>query len=86
MPFAGELGALVERLGYSLERLARESGVSKATLHRWVSGKVARPYYWENLLAVAQVLNLNKVDVNRLLLSSRLPPVDALAAGARPEQ
>jgi predicted ATPase/transcriptional regulator with XRE-family HTH domain len=83
---AEELGRHIQRRGYSLERLARESGVSKATIHRWQTGKVVRPYYWENLLNIANALYLTKVDTDRLLFSSGLPSIDTLSSNANPEQ
>lgn len=68
--------------GFNMERLKRESGVAKSTLHHWLNGSVKRPYGWENLLRVAIALHLTKARTNRLLCAADLAPLDHLAAGA----
>ena len=81
-----ELSRHIQRRGYSLDRLARESGISKATLYRWMRGQVERPYYWENLLYVAGALNLTRVETDRLLYSIRSPLIETLYPRASPQQ
>jgi predicted ATPase/transcriptional regulator with XRE-family HTH domain len=77
------LQAYMNERGMSLGRLARASGVSRATIHHWLSGVVAHPYYWEHLLQVAGVLCLNRARVDRLLRAAGHPSLDTLAATAR---
>jgi predicted ATPase len=73
------LQQLMAAHGYALERLAHDTGVPKATLHHWLSGRVVRPNYWEGLLAIADRLSLRRVETNALLRAAGQPPLDVLA-------
>ncbi len=79
--FADELKACMADTGYSLDRLAQESGVAKSTIHHWTSGRVLKPYGWENLLKVAKTMNLSKRRVNILLRSAQHKTIERIAAG-----
>lgn len=78
---AEELRACMEDHGYNLERLARESGVPKSTIHHWRSGKVRSPYDWEKLLRAARTMRLSRARTNCLLRSAGLPSIERLTAG-----
>ncbi|MBL4885487.1 MAG: helix-turn-helix transcriptional regulator, partial [Planctomycetaceae bacterium] len=49
--------------GWNIGRLARESGVSRTTLHNWQQGKTARPHI-STIYKLAEVLN---IDLKNLL-------------------
>jgi predicted ATPase/transcriptional regulator with XRE-family HTH domain len=74
------LAQSIQERGASLDRLARQSGVRKQTIHNWLSGKSAKPYYWDKLLQVAAALGVTRVRASRLLLAAGQPPIGALAA------
>jgi transcriptional regulator with XRE-family HTH domain len=69
-----------------LQQLADRSGVHKATLHHWLSGKVRRPYFWDRLLLVAIALDLDKPATDKLLHAAGLIPIDRLRAANQPER
>jgi predicted ATPase/transcriptional regulator with XRE-family HTH domain len=65
--------------GLSLDRLARDSGLPRATVHRWLDGKVVSPYYWDHLLRLAVAMRLTRAQTNRLLAAAGMPPLHRLA-------
>lgn len=83
---AAELGRHMRRRGYDPVRLASETGVSRASIYRWLRGDVTRPYHGEGILRVANVLELNKVEANRLLRAFQQASIDQLAASLTSEQ
>jgi len=56
--------------------LSKLSGVSKATIVNWLSGRVARPRSQDRLRSIADALRLNDVEVRHLFLSAgQAPPI-----------
>lgn len=79
LSLGGELERLRVARGYSQDRLARLSGVSKATLNRWEHGSVQRPHNWNQIIKIARALNLVRIDLNALLHASQFPWVAQLS-------
>lgn len=77
---SAELERLRESRGYSQDRVARRSGVSKATLNRWERGGVQRPHSWDQVIKIARALDLLRIDANSLLHATRFPWIDQLHA------
>ena len=73
--FATLLATFVSRHGYTPGQLARQSGVAKNTLVRWLQGQVRHPHAVEDLLQVAAALNLSISETNQLLRAARHPPL-----------
>jgi predicted ATPase len=78
LPLDAILGHYMSWRGFNQERLARESGVPVATIHRWTHGAVASPYHWEHMLRVAATLGLTRAQANRLLRAAAMPLLDQL--------
>lgn len=78
LSLGGELERLRVARGVSQERLAKLSGVSKATLNRWEHGSVQRPHSWNQIIKVAETLNLLRIDFNALLHAAQFPWVAQL--------
>ncbi|HEU5422318.1 MAG TPA: NB-ARC domain-containing protein [Nitrolancea sp.] len=85
-PLAVLLTQHMTERGLTQARLAHLTGLSKATLNRWLSGKSDHPYHHLGVLRLAAALGLRKVETSRLLRAAGLPPLDALAASAEPEE
>ncbi len=84
LPDASSLAALLRQFmterGLTQEQLAVRSGVPKTTIHRWLNGKSEHPYHFDGLLHVAGVLELRKIDANRLLHGAGFPSLEVLTA------
>ena len=85
------LGALLKQHltthGINAEQLAKLADVPKGTLSRWNNGKISRgAYFRDGMLRIAAVLELHKIDADRLLHAAGLPAIDALAAHPSEEQ
>lgn len=73
------LNQYMRERGYSLERLAQESGVAKQTLHNWLKENgIRRPHSWQSLVRVAVTLQLDKAEVTALLKAAEHPGIDEL--------
>jgi predicted ATPase/transcriptional regulator with XRE-family HTH domain len=70
--------------GLNPAQLAIQAGVSRVTVHRWLTGKSRSTYQEDGLLKVAAALGLHKIDANRLLRAANRPSIDALAASSDP--
>ncbi len=82
-PFAEVLARLMHEKGYSLNRLAADSNISKSVLHRWTNDQIRRPHTWQPLLRVARTLNLDRAETNALLAAARHLPIDQLVGQAQ---
>ncbi|HET7597975.1 MAG TPA: AAA family ATPase, partial [Burkholderiales bacterium] len=84
----GLLATLLQRHmdehGLNPAQLAIQAGVSRVTVHRWLTGKSRSTYQEDGLLKVAAALGLHKIDANRLLRAAHRPSIDALAASSDP--
>jgi len=65
--------------------VARDTGLSKATLSRWLSGRSVSPYHWDGLLQLLAALDLSRAQANQVLRAAGMPAIDQLAA-ASPER
>ncbi len=61
--------------GVTQEQLSIRSGVPKATIHRWLTGKSIRPYHRLGLLNLAAALELPRISTNRLLVAAGFAPL-----------
>ncbi len=80
------LSAHLASRGLSQSELSRRSGVSKATLNRWLNGTSTRPYYRDGLLRVAHALGLRRSVTNRLLEAAGHPSIEDLAKSGNEQE
>lgn len=55
--------------------LAKLAVLPKATIINWLSGVVARPRRWHDLIRVADALRLSEAETNELLTTAEWPPL-----------
>ncbi|MDQ3600010.1 MAG: helix-turn-helix domain-containing protein [Actinomycetota bacterium] len=80
MPFGDVLRAHMSRPpGYSPGLVSRLSGVPKATIVNWLTGRVARPRRWQDLVRVADAMRLGHGEVDELLAAASQPSLVELA-------
>ena len=78
---------LARHLGeYKPGQLARLCGIPKGTIVNWISGRVAKPRSWRDLVKLAAVLGLSEPEATILLQSAGHPPISELLASASDEQ
>lgn len=58
--------------------VARDAGLAKATLHRWLNGTSVSPYHWDGLLQLLATLGLSRAQASRALRAAGLPSIDEL--------
>lgn len=75
----------VQRRGLAVEQIATLSGISRKTLYRWVSGEVARPRHWSQVVALATGLHLTPAEADELLHTAKCPTLAELPSLARYE-
>ncbi len=84
------LGSLLKRhmeeRGFGQRELAVKSGVSAATLHRWLTGASERPYHRLGLLKIAAALDLPKASTNRVLRSAGYPLLGVKTVSDDPDE
>ncbi len=83
-PLASLLDHYMTERGFSQAELSKRSRVAKATINRWIHGASVHPYYREGLLNVAAVLNLHRVEADRLLQAAGLGTLEGIARTAEP--
>jgi transcriptional regulator with XRE-family HTH domain len=76
----------VKRSGCTVSQLARLTDVPHPTLVNWLEGRVKKPRYWDALLRVAAVLNLNEEEATTLLQSAGHPSIEELLLSSNGEQ
>lgn len=76
----------VKRSGCTVSQLARLTEVPHPTLVNWLEGRVKKPRYWDALLRVAAVLNLNEEEATTLLQSAGHPSIEELLLNRNEEQ
>jgi hypothetical protein len=57
----------MERVRYTVDRLAKESTVPKPTIVNWLKERTKKPRDWKPVLLVAAALHLNEYDTTTLL-------------------
>ncbi len=85
-PLAETLRRYMKGKKYSVQRLAKGSGVDHATLERWLSGQTKKPYGWSQVAKVAATLDLNKAQANTLLRSAGHRSLEDLLSLAASEE
>ena len=60
--------------------VARNAGLPRATLNRWLRSASDAPYHREGLLRLLAALQLSRAQASRALRAAGLPTIDALAA------
>ena len=65
--FGNVLGCFLQRAEISVARLARQSGVSKRTLEKWLESPERKPQRWQQIVQVATILGLKESEVDKLL-------------------
>lgn len=60
--------------------LSKLSGVPKMTIVNWLSGRVARPRHWQDLVRVAYALRLDEAETTTLLAAAGQPSLAELFA------
>lgn len=70
LAFSELLHLYVDRMAYSAGQLARLSGIPKPTILSWLDGRVKRPRAHDDLLKLAEALNLGVVEVNTLMAAA----------------
>lgn len=60
--------------------VSRLSGVPKTTIVNWLTGRVARPRHWQDLVLVASALRLSGAELDQLLDAAGHPPMQPLLA------
>ena len=68
--FSEALEYFVKRTGYSQAQLSRITGIPKATITNWMSGRVHRPRSWGDLMRLAQALHLTMQETTTLFASA----------------
>jgi len=68
----------MQRMGYTADRLAKESTVPKPTIVNWLEGRAKKPREWIPLLLIAAVLHLDERDTTALLQAAGHAPLDTL--------
>jgi predicted ATPase len=58
--------------------LSKLSGLPRATIINWLEGRVSKPRSWHDLLAVADALRLDDIEIDALLKSARHPTLAGL--------
>ncbi|PLS79600.1 MAG: hypothetical protein CYG59_12380, partial [Chloroflexi bacterium] len=77
------LRTYMQRLNFKPDRLAKQSGVPKASIVNWVTGRVKRTHDWRGLLLVAQALHLSATEATLLLQAAGQPSIQQLVRDAR---
>ncbi|MCA9979509.1 MAG: tetratricopeptide repeat protein [Anaerolineales bacterium] len=72
------LGRYVQKSLYSHGQLAQLSGLPKNSISNWLSGRVKKPRRWQDLVQLAEVLQLTAVEVDYLLTAVGHPPLTDL--------
>lgn len=76
--FADILQRHLERGSYTPGRLSKLTGIPRATIINWLNRRVLRPRYWQDLLKVAQILELDRGQANELLQAAHFPSLSNL--------
>ena len=84
--FGQLLKSYMQRVGMSLGRLEKRSGVPKETIANWREGIVRRPRHWDALVRVAGKLSLDESDASRLLQSAHHQSIVDLLSRTDDEQ
>jgi predicted ATPase/transcriptional regulator with XRE-family HTH domain len=77
--FARLLRAFMRQRSINQEQFARLTGIRKATIHNWLTGKTVTPTYPHQVLkAAGDGLRLTKSEANRLLAAAGMSDIDSL--------
>ncbi len=60
-------------VGVSAGQLAKLTGLSRATIYNWTSGRSPYPRNWEDIVLLAKVLELSETQTDQLLKSANFP-------------
>lgn len=83
--FAELIQGFIKRRNLPVEQLATLANLSRKTLYRWVSGEVAQPRHWYQVVSLGKALRLNVDEVNQLLWITKNPGFHELKEIARYE-
>ncbi len=85
-PLADVLGRYMRARGLTFEDLAKESGLPRNTVYRWLKGEVRKPQTWQPLATVAATLGLSKSQTNTLLQAAQHLSVEELLDRVRGDE
>lgn len=74
-----------QQKGYTPGQLARRSGLPKMTIINWLQGRVKRPRFWQDVIKLAQAMNLNRPEEENLLDAAGYPPLANLVNNIQDE-
>lgn len=85
-PLADVLTRYLKARRWTFEDLAEEAGLPRNTVYRWTQGEVRKVRHWQDLARAAAALRLSRFQTNRLLRSTRQPPVEELLERAKSDE